>query len=250
MDLIVAKVSDVPARQVLVVFDSCFSGAVFAVRSSTSLATSDTKPLVNLPVREFITAGNEHEKIPAHSPIPQLLLNAVAGEADIYHAGFVTAQEIQMYLWAKTREAKFGITPEVGKQPGGVFDRGEFVFPVISPEPPVASPAADATSAGICADSDRTESSEAYIVSDTANLRLTSCVAKLGNYYSYSYEVKNMSAVDVRIAWDDARIVGWLLRNGSLRIKMPSSRPPEQRPTQSIRQPRYYSNSNPNCAVG
>lgn len=232
MDLIVAKVSDVPALQVLVVFDSCFSGTVFSVRSSPKLTSADIKPLVKLPVREFITAGNENETIPAHSPIPQLLLNAMAGEADTYSAGFVTGLQIQQYLWGKAQEAKIGISPEVGKLPGGVFDRGEFAFPVISSgTPPPPSLSSDTTNEGLCPTGGDVQSSVAYIDSGQTHLRLTTCATKLTEYYAYSYEVKNLNPnYAIQIRWTPW-IFSWIPPNETVRSRLPSSDPPAVRLT-------------------
>jgi hypothetical protein len=77
-------------------------------------------------VREFITAGDMQEKVPAHSPIPQLLINALNGAADPYKLGVVSGEQLAQYIWAETRG--LGISPRHGKLPGGYFDRGEFLF--------------------------------------------------------------------------------------------------------------------------
>jgi hypothetical protein len=66
-----------------------------------------------------------------HSPIPQLLVNALEGQADPYNLGVVTGQQIAQYLWSQTRG--MGISPREGKLPGGYFDRGEFLFRVGTP---------------------------------------------------------------------------------------------------------------------
>jgi CHRD domain/Caspase domain len=132
MEAVRGMVSDVNARQVLFIFDSCFAGTVFTARSPSNapgqLSENDITRLVNLPVREFITAGDIRESIPAHSPIPQLLVNALGGAADPYGLGVATGQQIGQYLWSQTRG--LGISPREGKLPGGYFDQGEFVFRV------------------------------------------------------------------------------------------------------------------------
>jgi outer membrane protein OmpA-like peptidoglycan-associated protein len=132
MEAIRGMVTDVNARQLLFVFDSCFAGTVFAARSPspapTRMSQDDIERIMLLPVREFITAGDIQEKIPAHSPIPQLLINALEGDADKYNLGVITGQQIADYLWSHTLGS--GITPRNGKLPGGYFDRGEFLFRV------------------------------------------------------------------------------------------------------------------------
>jgi hypothetical protein len=105
------------------------SSYVFTARSSSTsgrLSNEDITRLMKQPVREFITAGDIQERIPAHSPLPQLLVNALAGAADPYGLGVVTGQQISQYLWSQTRG--LGISPREGKLPGGYFDRGEFLF--------------------------------------------------------------------------------------------------------------------------
>jgi peptidylprolyl isomerase len=136
MEAIREIVSDVDARQVLFVFDSCFAGTIFTARSASEasgpISDADIAKFMNLPVREFITAGDVNEKVPAHSPLPQLLLNAIGGAADPYALGVVTGQQIAQYFWSQTRGV--GLSPREGKLAGGYFDRGEFLFRVLDSE--------------------------------------------------------------------------------------------------------------------
>lgn len=132
MEAVRAMVSDTAARQVLFVFDSCFAGTVFNARSpqsSSMLSADEVTRMTAVPVREFITAGDANERVPAHSPIPQLLLNALDGEADRYNRGVITGQEIADYLLEQTRNAGAGITPRSGKL-SGIYGQGEFLFRV------------------------------------------------------------------------------------------------------------------------
>jgi hypothetical protein len=131
MEEVREMVSDVYALQVLFVFDSCFSGSVFSSRSPSPriehLSQEEVTRLLSMPVREFITAGDANERIPATSPLPELFLNAIHGDADAFHIGVVTGEKIANYLWVKTRDAGYQITPREGKIPG-VFERGKFLF--------------------------------------------------------------------------------------------------------------------------
>jgi uncharacterized caspase-like protein len=142
MGVVRDEVSEADARQVLFVFDSCFAGTVFTARSPLDpprrLSETDVTRVMALPVRQFITAGDMNEKIPAHSPIPDLLLYAISGAADPYGLGVVTGQQIQQYLWAKVHDS--GISPREGKLPGGYFDRGEFLFRVSASKSPGLHP--------------------------------------------------------------------------------------------------------------
>jgi hypothetical protein len=141
MEAVRGMVSDVNALQVLFVFDSCFSGTIFAARSPAEapkhLTQTDIAKLVSLPVREFITAGDMNETVPARSPLPQLLVDALRGAADPYGLGVITGQQLAQYLWSQTRG--IGISPRNGKLPGGYFDQGEFLFrtAITEPRPPI-----------------------------------------------------------------------------------------------------------------
>ena len=123
MEDVRGMVSAVNALQVLFVFDSCFAGTVFTARSPASqaerLSENDVARLMMLPVREFITAGDIHERIPAHSPVPQLLINALGGAADPYGLGVITAQQIQQVpMGSDTRNRDL---PTRGETPRRVF---------------------------------------------------------------------------------------------------------------------------------
>lgn len=69
MEELRGMVQDVNALQVLFIFDSCFAGTVFTARSPAAspgrLTQNDIERLATLPVREFITAGDLNERIPA-----------------------------------------------------------------------------------------------------------------------------------------------------------------------------------------
>jgi hypothetical protein len=132
MEAVRGMVSDVNALQVLFIFDSCFAGTVFTARSPADthspLTDADIARLIQLPVREFITAGDINQRVPAHSPLPQLVLNALSGAADPYGLGVITGQQLAQYLWSQT--VSMGLSPREGKLPGGYFDQGEFFFRV------------------------------------------------------------------------------------------------------------------------
>ncbi len=134
MEAVRGMVSDANARQILFVFDSCFAGTIFTARSPSGsfgkLSQRDIDRILSQPVREFITAGDMDEKVPGHSPIPQLLIRALEGAADPYNVGVITGEQVAQYLWAHTRGLR--ISPRSGKLPGGYFDRGEFLFRIVS----------------------------------------------------------------------------------------------------------------------
>src|SRR5947209_2437992 len=57
------------------------------------LSSEEISQLLRKPVRDFITAGSADERVPPHSPIPKLLLDALRGGpdgADYTRSGVVT----------------------------------------------------------------------------------------------------------------------------------------------------------------
>src|SRR5882672_7418000 len=138
-----APLAEVLAQHILFVFDSCFSGTIFTTRSTppaVELTPDVVARLLEKPSRDFITAGRANEFVPAHSPLPELLLAALNGEADRYRHGVVSAAEITQYLRDKLLPLRdVNLTPQEGKLPDPAFAEGEFLFRVI-PAPIVALP--------------------------------------------------------------------------------------------------------------
>jgi hypothetical protein len=85
MGSIRAPLEDARAKSILFVFDSCFAGTVFADRAGDDpppLTKETVAQLTEKQARDFITAGRSDQRVPAHSPIPELLLAALNGAAD------------------------------------------------------------------------------------------------------------------------------------------------------------------------
>jgi hypothetical protein len=132
--------SDVVAHDVLFVFDSCFAGTVFTTRARTeppprALTPDVVAKLMEKPARQFITAGRANERVPAHSPIPDLLLAALDGAASNYQRDILSATELGVYLQNQLiLRPEYRITPQVGKLQETAFAEGEFFFRV-APSP-------------------------------------------------------------------------------------------------------------------
>ena len=97
MDQIESWAKQIEAKHVLFVFDSCFSGTIFKQRSPS------TPPLyvlsiMNKPVRQFLTAGDADQKVPAKSIFSPLFIRGIEGEADLTKDGYVTGSELGLYL--------------------------------------------------------------------------------------------------------------------------------------------------------
>jgi hypothetical protein len=109
---------EIRARHVLVILDNCFSGTIFNTRSisqSQSLTAETIEFLMGKMARNLITAGSASERIPAHSPLPELFLNAIGGAADNYGHGVVSASEIGNYLRAQLIQRQdIGSRPKKG----------------------------------------------------------------------------------------------------------------------------------------
>lgn len=86
------------SKHALFVFDSCFSGAMF----ETMRGRRSTPPLIESktasPVRFFITAGTEGQEVPDNSIFRAYFVRALNGEGDLNNDGFITGEEMGMYL--------------------------------------------------------------------------------------------------------------------------------------------------------
>ena len=118
----------IEAKHVLFVFDSCFSGTLFKQKSSTA-PTKYILDVVGKPVRQFLTAGDADEEIPAKSVFTPLFIRALNGEADtINQDGYVTGNELGNYLRQNLREYDTQQTPQFGTIRDPELDQGDIVF--------------------------------------------------------------------------------------------------------------------------
>jgi tetratricopeptide (TPR) repeat protein len=125
----------IEAKHALFVFDSCFSGTIFKQRSSNSNKLAYINNVMNKPVRQFLTAGDAEEKVPAKSIFTPLFIRALEGEADYTKDGYVTGTELGLYLRQELSEYTKTQTPQFGTIRDPELDRGDVVFRVITPTP-------------------------------------------------------------------------------------------------------------------
>ncbi|MGD2184477.1 MAG: DUF1566 domain-containing protein [Desulfobacterales bacterium] len=124
------------SKHVLMIFDSCFSGALFTmVRAAPSHYIEEK---IAKPVREFITAGRENEKVPDRSVFKVVFIQGIKdGYADVNRDGYVTGEELGAYLQEKvinySRKAQH---PQFGKINNPRLDKGDFVFVLKRSQPP------------------------------------------------------------------------------------------------------------------
>ena len=116
----------VKSRHVLMAFDSCFSGSIFALGRD---APKHITRMIARPVRQFITAGNEEEEVPDVSVFKQAMLDGIRGDADKDRDGFVTGSELGYYLQSEVSTVTRGAQhPQYGKIRNTVLNKGDFVF--------------------------------------------------------------------------------------------------------------------------
>jgi hypothetical protein len=134
----------VRSKHMLVMFDSCFSGSLFALSRA---APTDISEKSAKPVRQFMTAGGANETVPDRSIFKVCLLQGLDGEADYNRDGFVTASELGLYLQTKvvnyTRGAQH---PQFGKINNPYLDKGDFIFVLKPSKPKVAKATAPVAS--------------------------------------------------------------------------------------------------------
>ena len=143
MERIRAFARDAIARQVLFIFDSCFSGTIFTNRTyiqAHNMTPDEVRQLLRSPARFFISAGSGSEIVPAHSPLPSLLIAAIHGEADRYGTGVVSGTEIGIFLKEMIRREHLKLTPQAGPLNDPDYEEGDFLFRVVQPVPPTGVP--------------------------------------------------------------------------------------------------------------
>lgn len=136
MDSIEALAKQMDARHALFLFDSCFSGTIFRTRAGVPDDISDKTAK---PVRQFITAGDEHQTVPDESHFRRELVAALReGTADLNRDGYITASELGMHLEREvTNYTRRAQTPRFGKIINPELDKGDFVF--VSPRGSLAA---------------------------------------------------------------------------------------------------------------
>jgi len=114
------------SKHVLMLFDSCFSGALFTLGRAVP---HDITEKSTLPVRQYITAGREDENVPDQSMFKRCLLIGLDGDADLTGDGYITGSELGMYLSDKVvNYTRRNQHPQYGKINNPDLDRGDFIF--------------------------------------------------------------------------------------------------------------------------
>ncbi|HRZ41963.1 MAG TPA: SUMF1/EgtB/PvdO family nonheme iron enzyme [Bacteroidales bacterium] len=135
----------IQSKHALFLFDACFAGSLFDMRSAVSEAITQKTTRF---VRQFITSGSADEKVPDESIFRREFVTAITtDEADYDKDGFLTGSELGFYLQSKV-ESYSGNTqhPQFGKIRNPKLDKGDFVFRI--PEKGETVPEAPAVSTG------------------------------------------------------------------------------------------------------
>jgi hypothetical protein len=124
---------EIAPSHALFLFDSCFSGSLF----TTMRGVPDTiMERARLPVRLFITAGDDKQPVPDNSIFRKAFVKGLEGEADRNKDRFVTGTELGEYIVDYVTEQSKGVqTPRYGKIRDPKLDQGDFIF-ILDQAPP------------------------------------------------------------------------------------------------------------------
>ncbi len=136
MDEIETYARRITSKHVLFVFDSCFSGTVLYKDLGTSVPTLITTEELK-PVRAYLTAGNETQRVPVFSKFRRKFVAGLRGEADTNGDGFILSSELGRWVSIEVeKDTGRRQTPVFGKS--DLFRRGDVVF--VSPKGAAPSP--------------------------------------------------------------------------------------------------------------
>ena len=127
MNQILSWSRDIEAKHALFLFDSCFSGTVFKQKDRPKPPKHITMMTVE-PVRQFITAGQAGETVPANSTFTPMFIDAIKFSlGDLNRDGYVSGTELGLYLQEMVpRHANQN--PQFGKISDYDLSRGDFIF--------------------------------------------------------------------------------------------------------------------------
>lgn len=130
MHTVMAWAKRIEAKHALFVFDSCFSGSLFETRALGKPGQAYIRNSTAKPVRQFITAGDAEEEVPAISVFTPQFIAALDGAADYTGDGYVTGEELGVYLKQTVPNYNSTQSPQSGKIRDPKYDKGDFVFRV------------------------------------------------------------------------------------------------------------------------
>lgn len=116
----------IQSKHALFLFDSCFSGSIFALSRSIPEIIREKSAK---PVRQFITAGKANQEVPDRSIFRRQFVAGLEGGADLNRDGYVTASELGQFLEdSVTKYSRGSQIPQFGKLRDPALDQGDFIF--------------------------------------------------------------------------------------------------------------------------
>lgn len=138
------------SKHALAIFDSCFSGTVFA--TSRAMPPPAVTYATTYPVRQFVSSGDANQTVSDDGRFQRLFVRALNNEekSDLNNDGYITGSELGMFLSDRvsnlTQNAQ---TPKYGKLRDENYDRGDFVFLLASSGVQTDAPAPRPTWTGL-----------------------------------------------------------------------------------------------------
>jgi formylglycine-generating enzyme required for sulfatase activity len=117
----------IQSKHALFVFDACFAGSLFNMRSPVSEAITQR---TTHQVRQFITSGSAFQQVPDESIFRKMFVAALTtDEADVDKDGYLTGSELGDFLYKQVVNYSYNSqTPMYGKIRNPNLDKGDFVF--------------------------------------------------------------------------------------------------------------------------
>ncbi|HEY6251411.1 MAG TPA: polysaccharide deacetylase family protein [Candidatus Angelobacter sp.] len=120
----------IPAKHLLFVMDSCYSGLALTRGGGLSPSANYLQEITRRMAREMFTAGGADEQVAdngpnGHSVFTWTLLQALDGRADLNGDGVITGTELAAYV-APAVSSLSHQTPAFGNMPGS--EGGDFIF--------------------------------------------------------------------------------------------------------------------------
>src|SRR6516162_8363915 len=120
----------IPAKHLLFVMDSCYSGLALTRGGGTTLSENYLSEISRREARQMFTAGGGDQQVAdngpnGHSVFTWTLLQGLDGRADLNGDGVITATELAAYV-APAVSALSHQTPAFGNLPGS--EGGDFIF--------------------------------------------------------------------------------------------------------------------------
>jgi len=85
--------------------------------------------MLGQPIRYYITSGRKEEVVTADSTFATLLLRGLRGEADFFHQGLVSADQLGIYLSREVpKHSQRSQTPQFSNIGNAKLSEGQFFF--------------------------------------------------------------------------------------------------------------------------